>query len=156
MPNRALQFTRALTIAITLGGASATVPIGSAQAAPAAINASDVLASAESLLGVPYVWGGASPDGFDCSGFLSWIWQIPPPPPLPPGALRSPRPSHRPALPRAAVPEAQATLTGRVTNEHNGAPISGRVFYWKSDDRRNVGSVETDAAGHFAIPELEG
>lgn len=36
---------------------------------------SKVLNSAYSYLGVPYVWGGMSPKGFDCSGFVGYVFQ---------------------------------------------------------------------------------
>ena len=38
-------------------------------------NADKVIDFAKTFLGVPYVYGGASPAGFDCSGFIQYIFK---------------------------------------------------------------------------------
>ncbi|HHY22336.1 MAG TPA: peptidase [Bacilli bacterium] len=37
-------------------------------------NVMNVVADASELLGTPYLWGGGTPDGFDCSGFLQYVY----------------------------------------------------------------------------------
>lgn len=32
-----------------------------------------IVANAKKLLGTPYLWGGSTPDGFDCSGFVQYV-----------------------------------------------------------------------------------
>ncbi|MEH7549014.1 C40 family peptidase, partial [Neobacillus vireti] len=38
-------------------------------------SASAIIAYAKQFLGVPYVWGGSTPSGFDCSGFTSYVFR---------------------------------------------------------------------------------
>ena len=38
------------------------------------LTGSDVVAEAEQFEGTPYVWGGTSPSGFDCSGLVQYVY----------------------------------------------------------------------------------
>ena len=44
------------------------------QAVPASAGGSEIVSIAMQYLGVPYVWAGSTPAGFDCSGFTSYVY----------------------------------------------------------------------------------
>ena len=43
---------------------------------PAPISRSEILANADKLMGIPYVWGGVQSSGLDCSAFVSKVWSV--------------------------------------------------------------------------------
>jgi cell wall-associated NlpC family hydrolase len=69
----AAQAAQAAAVSSTVVGASASTPEG-ASVVPSSAVGSQVVSIAMSYLGVPYVWGGSTPGGFDCSGLVMYAF----------------------------------------------------------------------------------
>jgi cell wall-associated NlpC family hydrolase len=69
--NSSQQAAQNLALQDTVVGASATTSGGSV-APPSQYTG--VVGIAMQYLGTPYVWGGSSPGGFDCSGLVAYVY----------------------------------------------------------------------------------
>lgn len=73
-----------------------------------------LLELANKQLGVPYVWGGSTPKGFDCSGFTSYCFQ-----------------QFGVAIPRTAL---EQSLAGRKVRGRRAKP--GDLIFFKGSDKK--------------------
>ncbi len=67
-----------------------------------AINAAggDIVSIASNLLGIPYVYGGSTPAGFDCSGFTQYVYAA--------AGISIPRTSYEQGMAGTFIPASEA------------------------------------------------
>ena len=59
----------------TTGTAVSVSTLNNSNNSLASSKAQKIISTAKQYLGVPYVWGGTSPSGFDCSGLVYYVFQ---------------------------------------------------------------------------------
>lgn len=74
MPIAKIQDERWIQVKL-VGGGTGWIQQGEVWINPKPLNAQQMLAYSKNFIGLPYLWGGTSTYGFDCSGFVQFLFR---------------------------------------------------------------------------------